>query len=155
MKQITKIRKAVCTMANELKRAGYTLSDAFRKAWKQIKLSAFLWKHSKSSLTIKAAGVTFENRQERLEFLRKFRPDDLSVTLEREPSSKYDSNAIRIVVHILPLSRRTVIGYVPRRIARDLKDILDMGIQVKAALVKIIGGYSYKESLGALIDIAV
>ena len=155
MKQITKIRKAVCAMANELKRAGYTLSDAFRKAWKQIKLSTFLWKHSKSSLIIRAAGVTFENRQERLEFLRKFRPDDLSVSLEREPSSRYDSNAIRIVVHILPLSRRTVIGYVPRRIARDLKDILDMGIQVKAALVKIIGGYSYKESLGALIDIAV
>lgn len=155
MKQITQIRKAVCIMANELKRAGCTLSEAFREAWKQIKLSAFLWKRSKSSLIIKAAGVTFENRQERLEFLRKFRPDEIRVTLEREPGSRYDSNAIRIVVHILPLSRRTVIGYVPRRIARELKDIIDMGIQVKARLVNIIGGYSYKESLGALIDIAV
>lgn len=145
MKQITKIRKAVCIMANKLKRAGYTLSDAFRKAWKQVRLS----------MMIKAAGVTFENRQERLEFLKRFRPNDLTVTLEREPDSRHDSNAIKIVVHILPLSRRTVIGYVPRRIAGSLKDIMDMGIQVKAALVSIIGGYSYKESLGALIKIMV
>ncbi len=145
MKQITKIRKAVCIMANKLKRAGYTLSDAFRKAWKQVRLS----------MMIKAAGVTFENGQERLEFLKRFRPNDLTVTLEREPDSRHDSNAIKIVVHILPLSRRTVIGYVPRRIAGSLKDIMDMGIQVKAALVSIIGGYSYKESLGALIKIMV
>ena len=33
MKQITRIRKAVCTMANELKKAGYSLSQAFKKAW--------------------------------------------------------------------------------------------------------------------------
>lgn len=145
MKQITKIRKAVCIMANKLKRAGYTLSDAFRKAWKQVRLS----------MMIKAAGVTFENRQERLRFLKRFRIEDLTITLERDPSSRYDSNAIRIVVHILPLSRRTVIGYVPRRIAGSLKDIIDMGIQVRAALVSIIGGYSYKESLGALIKITV
>lgn len=145
MKQITKIRKAVCIMANKLKRAGYTLSGAFRKAWKQVRLS----------MMIKAAGITFENRQERLRFLKRFRPEDLTITLEREPGSRYDSNAIRIVVHILPLSRRTVIGYVPRRIAKELKDIIDMGIQVKATLVRIIGGYSYKESLGALIEIAV
>ncbi len=145
MKQITKIRKAVCIMANKLKRAGYTLSDAFRKAWKQVRLS----------MMIKAAGVTFENGQERLEFLKRFRPNDLTVTLERESDSRHDSNAIKIVVHILPLSRRTVIGYVPRRIAGSLKDIMDMGIQVKAALVSIIGGYSYKESLGALIKIMV
>ena len=98
MKQITKIRKAVCIMANKLKRAGYTLSDAFRKAWKQVRLS----------MMIKAAGVTFENGQERLEFLKRFRPNDLTVTLERESDSRHDSNAIKIVVHILPLSRRTV-----------------------------------------------
>ena len=37
MKEITKIRKAVCTMANELKKAGYSLSQAFRKAWSRVK----------------------------------------------------------------------------------------------------------------------
>ncbi|NBH99812.1 hypothetical protein D7Y41_33025 [Anaerotruncus sp. 1XD22-93] len=39
MKQITKVRKAVCVMANQLKKAGYTLSEAFKKAWRRVKLT--------------------------------------------------------------------------------------------------------------------
>ena len=53
MKRITKIRKAVCTMANELKKAGYSLSQAFKRAWKWAKLS----------MAIRAVGTTFGNRQ--------------------------------------------------------------------------------------------
>ena len=34
MKEITKIRKAVYTMANERKKVGYTLSQAFKMAKK-------------------------------------------------------------------------------------------------------------------------
>lgn len=145
MKQITNIRKAVCTMANELKKAGYSLSDAFRKAWQRVKLS----------MTVRATGVSFENRQERLAFLQQFKPEDLTVTLEREKENKFDCNAIQIVVHIKPISRRTIIGYIPKGLARELSKVLDMGIQVKATLMQIIGGYGWKESLGALINIAV
>lgn len=36
-------------MANELKKAGYSLSQAFKKAWKRVKLS----------MTIKAACTNF------------------------------------------------------------------------------------------------
>ena len=145
MKQITRVRKAVCTMANELKKAGYSLSEAFHKAWQRVKLT----------MTIRAAGTTFENRQERLQFLRQFKPEDLTVTLERERQNKLDGNAIQIVVHIKPISRKTVVGYVPKGLARELSKVLDMGIQVKASLMQIIGGYSYKESLGALVNIAI
>lgn len=145
MKQITRVRKVVCAMANELKKAGYTLSEAFKKAWSRVKLT----------MTIRAAGTTFENRQERLNFLKQFKSEDLTVTLEREPGNRFDRNAIRIVVHILPISRRTVVEYVPKGLARELSRVLDMGVQVKASLMKIIGGYSYKESLGALVNIAV
>ena len=145
MKQITKVRKAVCAMANELKKAGYSLSDAFRKAWQRVKLT----------MTIRAAGTTFENRQERLQFLQQFKPEDLTVTLEREKENKFDSNAIQIVVHIKPIARKTVVGYVPKGLARELSKVLDMGIQVKASLMQIIGGYAYKENLGALVNIAV
>lgn len=145
MKQITKMRKAVCAMANELKKAGYSLSQAFRRAWKRVRLS----------MTIRAAGVTRENRQERLEFLKQFNVNDLSVTLEREVSNQYDCNAIQIVVHIHPISRKTVIGYVPKGLARELSRVLDMGVQVKTSLMQIIGGYSYKESLGALVNIEI
>ena len=52
MKQITRIRKVVCVMANELKKAGYSLSDTFKKTYKRMKLS----------MHIQAAGTTFRNR---------------------------------------------------------------------------------------------
>ena len=145
MKQITRMRKAVCIMANELKKAGYSLSQAFKTAWKRVEFS----------MIIRAAGTTFGNRQERLSFLKQFNPGDLSVTLEREPENKYDNNAIQIVVHIHSLSRRTVIGYVPKELAQELAKVIDMGIQVKASLMQVIGGYSYKETLGALVNIAI
>ena len=145
MKQITKVRKAVCVMANQLKKAGYTLSEAFKKAWRRVKLT----------MTIRAAGTTFENRQERLQFLKQFQPEDLNITLEREPENKFDSNAIQIVVHIKPISRKTVIGYVPRGLAKELAKVMDAGIHAAASLVQIIGGYGYKESLGALVNITI
>lgn len=145
MKQITRVRKAVCIMANELKKLGYSLSQAFKKAWAQVK----------NTMKVRAAGTTFENRQERLQFLKQFHLSDLTVTLEREPDNEFDSNAIRIVVHIKPISRRTVIGYVPKGLARELSKVIDMGILVKATLLQIIGGYSYKEALGALVGIDI
>ena len=74
MKQITNTRKAVCIMANELRKAGYTLAQAFRKAWRRVK----------ESMTVRATGTTFENRQERLQFLRQFPTESLDVSLERE-----------------------------------------------------------------------
>jgi len=145
MKQITKMRKAVCVMANELKKAGYSLSQAFKRAWRLVKLP----------ITIRAAGTTFENRQERLKFLQQFKQEDLSITFEREKDNKFDSNAIQIVVHIKPIHRRTVIGYVPKGLARELSKVIDAGIQMKAVMKQVIGGYSYKESLGALISIEI
>jgi chemotaxis response regulator CheB len=42
-------------------------------------------------MTIRVAGTTFENRQERLEFLQQFKPEDLTVTLERENENKFDT----------------------------------------------------------------
>lgn len=145
MKQITKVRRVVCVMANQLKKAGYTLSEAFKKAWRRVKLT----------MTIRAAGTTFGNRQERLQFLKQFQPEDLSITLEREAGNKFDSNAIQIVVHIKPISRKTVIGYVPRGLANEPVKVMDAGRHAAASLVQIIGGYGYKESLGALVNITI
>lgn len=145
MKQITNIRKTVCAMANQLRKTGLSLSESFRKAWKRVKMS----------MNVRAVGVTFSNIQERLQFLQQFKLEDLAVTLEREKENKFDSNAIQIVVHIKSIRRRTVIGYVPKGLARELSKVLDMGIQAKASLMQIIGGYGWKESLGALINIAI
>lgn len=145
MKKITNIRKAVCTIANQLRKSGLSLSASFKAAWRKVKMS----------LRVRAAGVTFSNIQERLQFLTQFRKEDLTVTLEREKDNKHDSNAIQIVVHIKPIHRRAVVGYIPAAVARELAKVLDMGIQVKASLMGIIGGYAYKESYGALINIEI
>ena len=126
MKEITKIRKAVCTMANELKKAGYSLSQAFRKAWSRVKLS----------MIVRVTGTTFENQQERLQFLKRFPLEDLSVILEREPNNLYDRNAIQVVVHIKPIAKKTVIGYIPKDLARELSKVMDTGVQLKTNLTK-------------------
>ena len=141
MKQITNIRKAVCTMANELKKEGYALSQAFRKAWKRIKLS----------MKIRAVGTTAGNIQERLGFMKQFPVDTMQAELVREPENPFD----KIVVHLRSINRKTVIGYVPRGLAAGLAAVIDAGVNVKAELLQILGGYSYKESYGCLLDITI
>lgn len=41
MKHITQIRKAVCTIANNLRKAGYSLSEAFKMAWHRVRETKF------------------------------------------------------------------------------------------------------------------
>lgn len=143
-KHIVNIRRAVCIMANELHKAGYSLSRAFKKAWRTAKGTA-----------IKAAGVTYEGRQEVLKYLSQFRPENLTVTLERDTDNTYDRNAIRIVVHIPYLKKKAKIGYVPKAYSSEIAKLMDQGVNVKARLLCIIGGYSYKETYGALLDVAI
>lgn len=145
MKQITSIRKAVCTMANELKKEGYSLSQAFRKAWKRVK----------ESMIIRVAGTTFGNIQERLGFMKQFPVETMQAELVRDPENRFDKNAIQIIIHLRAINRKTVIGYVPRGLATGLAAVMDAGIQVKAELLQILGGYSYKESYGCLLDIRI
>ena len=145
MKQVTNIRKAVCTMANELRKEGYALSQAFRKAWRRIKLS----------MRIRATGVTAGNIQERLGFMKQFPINTMQAELVRDPENQFDKNAIQIVVHLRSINRKTVIGYVPRELASSLAAVLDAGLQIRAELLQIMGGYSYKESYGCLLSIGI
>lgn len=59
MKDINKIRRTVATMANQLHKLGYSLSNAFRTAWRRIK----------ASMTYKVSGVTYGKRQQLLQFI--------------------------------------------------------------------------------------
>ena len=40
-------------------------------------------------------------------------------------------------------------------LAQSFAGVIDKGIGVKAALVQVTGGYSYKETYGALVNITV
>lgn len=145
MKQITNIRKAVCAIANQLRKTGLSLSASFKAAWKKVKLQ----------MVVRVSGVTFCNIQERLQFLSQFRPQDLTVSLEREADNSFDTNAIKVRVHIPSIRKQTEIGYIPAQIAKELAKAIDIGCEIKATLKGIIGGYSYKENYGCLINVTV
>lgn len=144
-KHITNIRKAVCTIANDLRKAGYTLSQAFKQAWRRVKAKITFW----------ASGVTYERRQEKLKYLAGFRLKDIKIHLIRQQDNPYDKNAIGIAADLLPTEETSIIGYVPKEIAGELAKAMDKGITVMADLLRIIGGYSYKETYGALINITI
>ena len=110
-KEIQNIRKAVCIMANELHKTGLTLSQSFKKAWRRVK----------ESMTIRAAGTAFGNRQQKL----------------------------------LPIRKYTQVGYLPKSLSKEVAKVMDAGVALKAELKGIIGGYSYKEHYGVLLNIAV
>ncbi len=143
MKQITKTRKAVVTMANELRKLGYTLSKAFKTAWRMVK----------EGITVRAAGTTFGNRQELLQFIAGRRPEELTTYLRRDRVNTFDKYAVAVVIGIKRIGYAHV-GYLPKGIAQSVAVVLDNGMELQAD-VKIIGGYGYKESLGALINIAI
>ncbi len=55
-------------MANQLRKLGYSLSNAFKTAWRRIK----------EGMTVRVQGVTFDNRQKLLQFIAQRKPSDLT-----------------------------------------------------------------------------
>ena len=144
-KEIQNIRKAVCIMANELHKTGLTLSQSFKKAWRRVK----------ESMTIRAAGTAFGNRQQKLEYIAQFRLNELQVTLQREPENPYDQDDIKVFITVVPIRKYTQVGYLPKSLSKEVAKVMDAGVALKAELKGIIGGYSYKEHYGVLLNIAV
>jgi len=144
MKNITTIRRTVATMANQLHKLGYSLSQAFKTAWKRIK----------ESMTCRVSGVTYDKRQELLQFIASRKPEELTVYLQRDRANTYDRFAVAVVIGIKDIGYGHI-GYLPKGLSQGMAAVIDKGIQVKATLVQVIGGYSYKETLGALVNIAV
>lgn len=136
---ITNIRRAVAVMANELRKTGLTLSEAFKKAWRRIK----------AKMTFRAVGVTYENRQEIIEWFAQFK--DVKASLERDYNNKFDTNAIKIIFHAA--GKRGCVGYVNKTLAESLASVLDKGVNVKTSARIIGGGCSL--SYGALVTIEV
>lgn len=143
MKQITKTRKAVATMANQLHKLGYTLSKAFKTAWARVK----------DGITVKAAGVTFGNRQNLLQFIAGRKPEELTTYLRRDRANTFDKYAVAVVVGIKGIGYAHV-GYLPKGIAQSMAVILDSGMELQAD-VKVIGGYAWKENYGCLINVEI
>ena len=143
MKDIRTIRRTVATMANRLHKLGYSLSQAFKTAWKRIK----------EGMTVKAAGVTFGNRQGLLQFIAGRKPEELTTYLKRDRANTFDKYAVAVVVGIQNVGYAHI-GYLPQGIAQGIAAVVDAGVELQAD-IKVIGGYSYKENFGVLVSIAV
>ncbi len=144
MRDISTIRKTVATMANQLHKLGYSLSNAFRTAWRRIK----------ESMTCRVSGVTYDKRQQLLQFIAGKKPEELTVYLQRDRANTYDRFAVAVVIGIRDIGYAHV-GYLPKGISQSMAAVIDKGIKPKATLMQVIGGYGYKETLGALVNISI
>lgn len=141
MTEIRKIRKAVATMANKLHKAGLSLSEAFKKAWRRVK----------QSMTFRISGTTYNNGQRKLSYISQF--EDVEIRLEHEADNSFDSNAVKVWAILPAIRKMAPIGYIPRTIAAEIAALIDKGIQIKAA-GHVIGGYADKENYGYLLTLS-
>lgn len=123
-------RSIICKVANNLRKGGYTLSQAFRMAWKLAKGKA----------SVKVAGVTKERRQEAIEHLSRYNPEMVSFSLLREKQNSFDLNAIAVYASV-GNGKPYKIGYISAAVACLLSDIIDNITTVNARLQAITGGF--------------
>jgi len=146
MKQITIIRKKVATMANRLKKMGLTLYAAFKKAWDLVKGKA---------VDARVTGVTKGNRQKALHRIATvYKPEDVSVSLERDKANLYDSNAINVIISVNG-SAAYNLGCIPRNLAYMLSAVMDKGIQLTASFKEVRGHYKSYMNYGVVITLQI
>ncbi len=121
MKDINTVRKAVTAMANHLHKLGYSLSQAFKSAWKR----------AKNCMKCRVAGVTYEKRQQLLQFTAGRKHEDLTVYLQRDRANTFDKNAVAVVVGICNVGYAHI-GYLPKGLSQSLAKGIDKGIGLQA-----------------------
>ena len=121
-------KQTVCQIANRIK--GMSRSEAFRSAWAIVKGQAIE----------KVSGVTYGRRQEAIEHLTRYAAANISVQLVREWGNPVDVNAVAVYVRVNG-SRAYKMGYLPTAAAAAIAPAIDSGIAVRAAALRIVGGF--------------
>ena len=88
-----------------------------------------------------------------LQFIASRKHEDLTVYLQRDRANTFDKDAVAVVIGISNIGYAHI-GYLPKGLSQSLAKVIDKGIGLQAD-VKVIGGYGYKETFGALVNIAV
>lgn len=123
-------RSIICKVANQLHKSGYTLSQSFRLAWRLAKGKA----------SVKVAGVTKGNRQQVIDYIKQYSPKMVSFILKREPTNKYDCNAISVYARV-GNGNLFQMGYIPAVVSNLLCGVIDNITSIKATLQAITGGF--------------
>ena len=137
-------RSVICRVANNLRKQGYTLSAAFKAAWRL----------AKSNAAVKVAGVSKYNRQAAIEHLRSYAAESVQITLQRESRNTYDSNAIAVLVSVNG-SKLYKMGYIPAAVAALLSEVIDNITEIKASLQTITGGFYADMMSGLRLNLSI
>ena len=96
---------------------------------------------NQDSFYTKAAGVSFEGRQELVKTLQ----EGCAVQLRREADNQYDPNAIALYY------QDQQIGYLKRELAKNLAPVIDQGTVYQAVVSQITGGEGKNYGVNLLI----
>ena len=102
---------------------------------------------------MKAAGVTFQDRQGKLWNIRKQmnNGEKLTIMLRREPSNPYDKNAIAVLAQCGESTAK--VGYVPADKALWLAERMDAGLSVRAYKGMLTGGSGRAKTIGLTFEV--
>ena len=137
-------RANICRVANSLRTKGYTLSQAFRMAWKLYKNKAL----------VKVAGVSKGNRQTAIRHLAKYAAESIKITLIREITNIFDSNAIAVYVSVNN-SKAYKMGYLQAHIAKILSGVIDNITEINASLKAVTGGLYEDMMCGLKLSLSI
>lgn len=86
--------------------------------------------------------------------LKKYAADTVNITLTREKTNRFDSNAIAVYVSVKG-SKACRIGYIQAHIAKLLSGVIDNITEIKASLKYITGGFYDGMLYGLLLNLSI
>ena len=149
---ITNIRRAVCTLANAIKKLsafGCSLSKAFKKAWGTVKAKTI-------STNIDYYVGNSKDYQERLEKLQSYHPTCIAVELRREVHKVFEEELYMKSVAVwvsIDGGEAYNLGYIKKDVAKYVAKMLDNGVKLAAKLHNADGGSFSNPKRVAKIDI--
>lgn len=136
-------RSVIFHNANMLVKAGYTRSEAMKKAWALAKLP---------EISEKVKGTAIKStRQTALEHLTKYSPADVAFRIAAQPTNPADIHAVGVIATVKGKGS-FLIGYLPKELARSISELLRAGMQVITSGT-VTGGYEPYMNYGARINL--
>ena len=133
------------TLANKLVAQGGSRTMAMVRAWALIKLG---------QVESKVAGISLPNRQKAAERLSLYAPENIRISLRREPENEYDRNAISVLASVSG-SKAYRLGYLPKALSALVAPLMDAGKAVESAFKEVRGRYAEYMNLGVAIEVRV
>lgn len=135
----------VMTIANQLVKQGYNRANAMVKAWVLVKMQ---------SVPTKVSGVTYGKRQQAIEHLTHYLPEDIRISLYRDRTNAYDSNAVAVIATVRNKGAYTM-GYLPKALAAFIAPLIDSGKMIASRFREIKEMYQPFMNYGLEIELRV